>query len=31
MAKKQDNHNDIVHPPVRPAGKKGSKVTGVLK
>lgn len=28
-SKPQDNHTDIVHPPVRPAGKKG--VTGVLK
>lgn len=28
-SKQQDNRTDIVHPPVRPAGKKG--VTGVLK
>jgi hypothetical protein len=28
---KPDNLTQIVHPPVRPAPRKGSRVTGVLK
>lgn len=28
-SKQQDNHNDIIHPPVKPVGKKG--ITKVLK